>query len=58
LVAEDKSYKKWPKTIRMGNGAKGIALMKNVPIFYEIWRNINGFPPEYYIQENTKNSKK
>jgi hypothetical protein len=42
----------------MGNGAKGIALMKNVPIFYEIWRNINGFPPEYYIQENTKNSKK
>jgi hypothetical protein len=31
--------------------------MKNVPIFYEIWRNINGFPPEYYIQENTKSSK-
>lgn len=58
LVAEDKSYKKWPKTMRMGNGAKGIALMKNVPIFYEIWRNINGFPPEYYIQENTKNNKK
>jgi hypothetical protein len=32
----------------MGGGANGIALLKDVPIGYELWRNINGFPPEYY----------
>jgi hypothetical protein len=32
----------------MGTGAQGIALLKDVPIWYELWRNINGFPPDYY----------
>lgn len=48
LVAEDPSDKKWPTLLRMGGGANGIALLKNVPIYYELWRNINGFPPDYY----------
>ena len=48
LVIEDKTEKPWPKQLRMGGGAKGIALLKDVAIGYEIWRNINGFPPEYY----------
>ncbi len=48
LVAEDPGEKKWPQQLRMGGGANGIALLKDVKIFYELWRNINGFPPEYY----------
>ena len=48
LVIEDKTEKSWPKQLRMGGGANGIALLKDVAIGYEIWRNINGFPPEYY----------
>jgi hypothetical protein len=32
----------------MGAGAQGMALLKNVPVWYELWRNINGFPPDYY----------
>ncbi len=48
LVIEDKNEKPWPKQLRMGGGANGIALLKDVAIGYEIWRNINGFPPEYY----------
>ena len=48
LVAEDPDDRKWPKTLRMGGGAKGIALLKDVRIYYELWRNINGFPPDYY----------
>jgi multidrug efflux pump subunit AcrA (membrane-fusion protein) len=48
LVIEDKNEKPWPKQLRMGGGANGIALLNDVPIGYEIWRNINGFPPEYY----------
>lgn len=48
LVREDDAYRKWPKQLKMGTGANGIALLKNVPIYYELWRNINSFPPDYY----------
>jgi multidrug resistance efflux pump len=57
LVAEDKSYRPWPETLMLGTGASSIALLKDVPIWYELWRNINGFPPEYY-QANEKNNVK
>jgi hypothetical protein len=23
-------------------------LLNDVPVWYEIWRQLNGFPPEYY----------
>lgn len=59
LVTEDPNDKPWPKTLRMGTGAIGIALLKDVPIWYELWRNINGFPPDYYVpQKNGKEEKK
>ena len=56
LVAEDTSgLKKWPPQIKLGTGAQGIALLKDVPIWYELWRNINGFPPDYYqIKDSVK----
>ena len=58
LVAEDPKDKKWPTMLRMGGGANGIALLKNVPIYYELWRNINGFPPDYYKADITMKQKK
>jgi len=48
LVKEDVSDKPWPKELKMGAGAQGITLLKDVPVWYELWRNINGFPPDYY----------
>lgn len=48
LVKEDRIYRTWPKELKMGTGANGIALLKNVPLWYELWRNINSFPPDYY----------
>jgi membrane fusion protein, adhesin transport system len=39
---------KWPESIQVGGGVKGFALLKNVPLFYEMWRIVNGFPPEFY----------
>ena len=38
----------WPKNLRAGTGARGIALLNNVPVWYEIWRQFNSFPPDYY----------
>ncbi len=57
LVVEDKNDTPWPKTLRLGSGAKGIALLKNVKVFYELWRHINGFPAEYYKASETPNEK-
>jgi hypothetical protein len=48
LVVEDLQDRPWPVQIKIGAGAQGIALLKDVPIWYELWRNINGFPPDYY----------
>jgi multidrug resistance efflux pump len=48
LVAPDKSDEAWPDAIRVGGGAVGFALMSDVPIWYELWRQINGFPPDLY----------
>ncbi len=59
LVGEDADDRKWPASLKMGTGASGIALLKNVPIWYELWRNINGFPPDYYQpKEKATNEKK
>ena len=55
LVIEDTDDRKWPPKLRMGGGASGIALLKDVRIYYEIWRTINGFPPEYYTPAVKKN---
>ncbi len=38
----------WPDAIQIGGGAKGFALLGNVPVIYELWRKANGFPPEFY----------
>jgi hypothetical protein len=48
LVAEDTADRPWPQQLKLGTGAQGIALLKDVPVWYELWRNINGFPPDYY----------
>ena len=58
LVGEDKNDKPWPPTLKMGTGAAGIALLKDVPIWYELWRNINGFPPDYYQPQTKADEKK
>ena len=48
LIREAPGEKAWPRQLMMGTGAQGIALLKDVPVWYELWRNINGFPPDFY----------
>ena len=58
LVIPDNQEKPWPKELKMGTGVRGFALLKTVPIWYELWRQINGFPPDYYKNKaNIKNAK-
>ncbi|MCB0570589.1 MAG: HlyD family efflux transporter periplasmic adaptor subunit [Phaeodactylibacter sp.] len=48
LAAPKAGTKTWPAALRVGSGAQGIALLHNVPLWYEAWRRLNGFPPDYY----------
>ncbi|HLP54763.1 MAG TPA: HlyD family efflux transporter periplasmic adaptor subunit [Fluviicola sp.] len=54
LVAPDKKDHPWPKGLRMGVAVKSMTLLDDVSIFYELWRNINGFPPNYYTPKKTQ----
>jgi len=57
LVAPDPDEQPWPETLQVGGGAKGIALLKNVPLWYEFWRILNGFPPDLYQDGDAGNMK-
>ena len=52
LVIPDGNKKKWPASLKIGTGANGFALLNNVSIWYELWRQINGFPPDFYKPAN------
>jgi membrane fusion protein, adhesin transport system len=48
---------RWPDAIQIGSGVQGFALLNNVPVIYEIWRKMNGFPPEFYTKDNDDKKK-
>jgi multidrug resistance efflux pump len=58
LIAPDKNDKVWPKQLSIGAGTQTIALLDNVPIWFEIWRTLNGFPPNFYEPTPTEKTKK
>ena len=57
LVAPDPKAGDWPKNVRVGSGARTIALLQDVPIWYELWRRLNGFPPDYYAPKESAQAK-
>lgn len=58
LLAPDPEDREWPKDLRVGSGASTIALLDDVPIWYELWRQLSGFPPNYYQPETAANTQK
>lgn len=48
LISPNDVEKEWPAELRVGTGANAFILLKDVPIWYEIWRQLNGFPPDFY----------
>lgn len=55
LIAPDRDMEAWPENLRVGSGAYTMALLDDVPIWFELWRKLNGFPPNYYQPINDKN---
>lgn len=50
LITPDPKDKPWPSVLPMGSGAKAWALLNDVPIWYEIWRELNGFPANEVVK--------
>lgn len=55
LVTPDAEQVPWPEDLRVGTGSDGILLFKDVSLWYELWRQLNGFPPDYYMNLNGDN---
>jgi multidrug resistance efflux pump len=47
ILPDDSDAHNWPEDryLRQGVRANGWVLLKQVPLWYEVWRQLNGFPP-------------
>lgn len=58
LVIPDLKDTAWPKQIRVGSGTKSWVMLDNVPVWYELWRQLNGFPASLYAEPKTDKPEK
>jgi len=62
LVVPDTSGNRppWPSEnyLRQGASVQGSVLLSNVPLGYEIWRRMNGLPPQVSVQQGKNTSSK
>lgn len=55
LVRPDQHHHRdnpWPAQLRLGSGVYGWVILDSVPVWYEIWRQLNGFPPTLQTEPN------
>ncbi|SOD92877.1 HlyD family secretion protein [Spirosoma fluviale] len=52
----EKGDQPWPQQLRVGSGVYGWVMLDDVPIWYELWRQLNGFPPS--LKEEPKEESK
>jgi hypothetical protein len=55
LIVPDDNDDPWPddRWLRQGVRAKGWVLLNRVRLWYELWRQLNGFPPVVALTEPT-----
>jgi multidrug resistance efflux pump len=60
LVRPDDDVQEWPdeRYLRQGVRANSWVLLEQVPLWYEIWRNMNGFPPVVTQPDDDKSKSK
>lgn len=56
LIAPDPDDHTWPKELRVGAGSQTFAMLQDVPIWFEVWRQLNGFPPNFYQPNKDKDN--
>jgi multidrug resistance efflux pump len=55
LISPNAEKKPWPENLSIGTGANAFILLNEVPVWYEVWRLLNGFPLDYYRDDNAPN---
>ncbi len=60
LVVPDPAEEKWPtpQRLRMGSAVYGWAMLDEVRVWFELWRQMNGFPPSLGIPPSDRDSTK
>ena len=51
LVSPDPSDEPWPVQLRAGTAVHGWAMLDTVRVWFEIWRQLNGFPPAIDVSQ-------
>ncbi|GAB3648379.1 biotin/lipoyl-binding protein [Echinicola sediminis] len=51
LVTPDPNDRNWPEKLSIGTGSQTFLMLNTVPLWYELWRQLNGFPADYYATE-------
>lgn len=60
LVIPDYTDDAWPDKLFIGSGVIGWAMLEEVPVWLEIWRQLNAFPPNFpqqYLDSYATDSK-
>lgn len=52
VLVTQKEEQQWPELLHVGSGVHAYALLNDVPIWFEIWRQLNGFPANFYKKES------
>lgn len=52
----DPAKEPWPEMLSIGGGVRAFALLNEVPVWYELWRKLNGFPPDFYTGKQDENT--
>jgi hypothetical protein len=48
ILVKPVGEKSWPTALKVGVGVRSYMLLKRVPLWYELWRQLNGFPADFY----------
>lgn len=52
LITPKEGDEEWPEQLRVGSGVFGWVMLEDVPVWYELWRQLNAFPPSLKANPN------
>jgi len=59
LIQPDPTDDPWPsdRFLRQGVRTNGLVMLEQVPLWFEVWRQMNGFPPIVEVKQTSKKNK-
>jgi len=59
LIRPDPEDEPWPsdRFLRQGVRTNGLVMLERVPLWFEVWRQLNGFPPVVEVEKSSEKRK-